>query len=127
MQVYSSVHFRNSFVHNLLFRAIRACGEQGKGELLNQISIIPFVLKSATEDRYAFMSLRGRIFRYWVEHELTGALEEEERKAIEEHCNGYKTKLQNTKFYKDYIPSPSPNELSATKMPSEQPTTAFVT
>ena len=69
--VYSNVHFRNSMLHNLLLRAMAACARHQKLNLLKAIDIAAFMVKNKTEDHYAFMSLRKRVFRFWVEHQLT--------------------------------------------------------
>lgn len=42
------------------------------------------MVKNITPDKYAFMGLRSRIFRYWVDNGMTQHLEQEEKEVIEQ-------------------------------------------
>jgi hypothetical protein len=44
--VYSNVHASNSLIHNLLMRVIAICREQGKLQLLQDLNILEFFIKS---------------------------------------------------------------------------------
>jgi hypothetical protein len=63
----------------MLLKAISYCREQGNQDLLQNLDIISFFLKSETAQQYGFMSLRRRIFAYWIKHKLADDLTETEK------------------------------------------------
>jgi hypothetical protein len=65
------------------------------------------------------MSLRRRIFAYWIEHHLDQGLDEEEQQLISSEYNMRKDVIDKSKFYKDSKVNANPTDFSSTKLPSD--------
>jgi hypothetical protein len=65
------------------------------------------------------MTLRRRVFKFWVEHGLDSELNEEEKDTVQLDCRRNKEKLEKSKYYRDWLVSAVSHDLGSTKIISE--------
>lgn len=70
MLVYTSIHKKNTVLHNILYNLIEIIVDAGRDEIFNEINVMPFLIKNYENEgcKYAMGSLVRKVAEYWYKN-----------------------------------------------------------